>query len=187
MKLPEVAPVEEKPKLKPQAAEERTESERPGNRPENGPPQREQRWEQRQHDRGPRPNRHERPERSDRWDRPPPPRPERAPLDAREISEKAWQLFASELREEGVTFVDDGDAEKLTNRCFKLAEIFIRHRQRRAGQPSGPSFPEDRRRDEPRPQQSRPPQREHNREEPPTAEPAPEELKDLSEEAEGES
>ena len=121
--------------------------------------------DQRQYDRGPRPNRPERSERSDRWDRPPAPRPERPSFDLRELSDKAWQLFSAELREEGVTFVDDTDAEKLTNRCFKLAEIFIRQRQRRLSSVSGSSLPEERRRDEGRGLQSRPPQREHPQDE----------------------
>jgi hypothetical protein len=99
------------------------------------------------------------------------------PLDAREISDKAWQLFAAELREEGVTFVDDADAEKLTNRCFKLAEIFVRHRQRRVSQNPGAPFPEDRRREESRPPQSRPPNREF-----PQDERAPDEDGDLPQE-----
>ena len=121
--------------------------------------------DQRQYDRGPRPNRPERSERPDRWDRPPAPRPERPSFDLRELSDKAWQLFSAELREEGVTFVDDTDAEKLTNRCFKLAEIFIRQRQRRLSSVSGSSLPEERRRDEGRGPQSRPPQREHPQDE----------------------
>jgi len=130
----------------------RREPQRDSNRDPNRDSHRDSRFQ----DRGPRPNRHERPERSDRWERPPPPRQDRMPLDVREISDKAWQLFAAELREEGVTFVDDGDAEKLTNRCFKLAEIFVRHRQRRTSQHSGAPFPEDRRREEVRPPQVRP-------------------------------
>lgn len=110
--------------------------------------------DQRQYDRGPRPNRPERSERQDRWERPSAPRPERPQFDLRELSDKAWQLFSAELREEGVTFVDDTDAEKLTNRCFRLAEIFIRQRQRRLSSATGQSSPEDRRRDEPRSSQS---------------------------------
>jgi hypothetical protein len=46
----------------------------------------------------------------------------------------AWQLFFGELREEGLALIDDSDAEKLTNRCFKLAEVFLRTRQRRLNQ-----------------------------------------------------
>lgn len=117
-------------------------------------------------DRGPRPNRTERSDRADRWDRPPAPRPERPSFDLRELSDKAWQLFSAELREEGVTFVDDTDAEKLTNRCFKLAEVFIRQRQRRLSSAPGSSSPEERRRDEPRPTQSQPSRQELPAEEP---------------------
>lgn len=66
-----------------------------------------------------------------------------------------------------MTFVDDGDAEKLTNRCFKLAEIFIRQRQRRSGANSGPSSPEERRRDDSRMAQAQPVKQEPQTEESP--------------------
>lgn len=174
--VPEVIVAEELPESRGQAVGSNYEGERRGSRSENMPtlqrdPRREDpRRDQRPHDRGPRPNRHERSDRPDRWDRPPPPRPERMPLDLRELSDKAWLLFSAELREEGVTFVDDVDAEKLTNRCFKLAEIFVRHRQRRLSQGSGGAFPEDRRRDEGRGQPSRPPQREYSQDDRPTDE-----------------
>lgn len=124
--------------------------------------------DQRQHDCGPRPNRPERSERPDRWDRTSAPRPERSSFDLREVSDKAWQLFSAELREEGVTFVDDTDAEKLTNRCFKLAEIFIRQRQRRLSSVSGSSLPEERRRDEGRSTQAQPARQEAPTEDRPT-------------------
>jgi hypothetical protein len=64
--------------------------------------------------------------------------------------------------------VDDTDAEKLTNRCFKLAEIFIRQRQRRLSSVSGSSLPEERRRDEGRSTQSQPARQEVPTEERPT-------------------
>ena len=138
------------------------------------PHDRDQRPYDRDRDRGPRPNRPERSDRPDRWDRPPAPRPERPSFDLRELSDKAWQLFSAELREEGVTFVDDTDAEKLTNRCFKLAEIFIRQRQRRLSSVSGSSLPEERRRDESRSTQPQPARQELPAEER-TAEPSNEE------------
>jgi hypothetical protein len=79
-------------------------------------------------------------------------------IDFRELSEKAWQLFAGELREEGIELINDGDAEKLTHRCLRLAEIFLRTRQRRITQlqQGTGSPPEERRRDEPRSQPHRP-------------------------------
>lgn len=119
-------------------------------------PRREPR-EARPHERGPRPDprppRHERPEsrvpqghgRPERFERTE--RPDRTPLDPRELSEKAWQLFFGELREEGLALIDETDAEKLSNRCFKLAEIFMRQRQRRINQltSTGTTVTDDRR------------------------------------------
>jgi hypothetical protein len=56
-------------------------------------------------------------------------------------------LFFGELREEGLALIDETDAEKLSNRCFKVAEIFMRQRQRRINQLSstGTTLHEDRR------------------------------------------
>ncbi|MFN0129338.1 MAG: hypothetical protein ACKV19_21950 [Verrucomicrobiales bacterium] len=119
-------------------------------------PRREPR-EPRPHERVPRPDprppRHERPEsrgpqgqgRPERFERPE--RLDRTPLDPRELSEKAWQLFFGELREEGLALIDETDAEKLSNRCFKLAEIFMRQRQRRINQltSTGTTVTDDRR------------------------------------------
>lgn len=109
--------------------------------------------------REPRPDRPPRPPRPD--NRPPqrsdirPPRHERSerlPLDPRELSDKAWQLFFGELREEGLALVDEADAERLSVRCFKLAETFLRTRHRRFSQPTiiVSGAPDDRR-NEPRP------------------------------------
>ena len=83
---------------------------------------------------------------------------DRPSFDPRELADKAWTLFSNELREEGVTFVDDSDAEKLIHRCFRLAEIFIRQRQRRQHSPStGPQTDDrDRRREEPQPPEEEP-------------------------------
>jgi hypothetical protein len=107
----------------------------------------------------PRPPRHERPDprghqRPERFERPE--RMDRSPLDTRELSEKAWQLFFGELREEGLALIDETDAEKLSNRCFKLAEIFMRQRQRRINQlaSTGTTMHEERR---PAPVEPRPP------------------------------
>ncbi len=75
-------------------------------------------------------------------------------MDPRELSEKAWQLFFGELREEGLALIDEADAERLSVRCFKLAETFLRTRHRRFAQPVlTVGGPEDRRPDqrEPRP------------------------------------
>ena len=73
-------------------------------------------------------------------------------LDPNELSDMAWQLFFGELREEGLALVDDAEAEKLTNRCFKLTEIFLRTRQRRLNQlfGGGTMMTEERQRDEAR-------------------------------------
>jgi hypothetical protein len=51
------------------------------------------------------------------------------------------------LREEGLALIDETDAEKLSNRCFKLAEIFMRQRQRRINQltSTGTTVTDDRR------------------------------------------
>jgi hypothetical protein len=92
-----------------------------------------------------------------------PPRGDRY-LDIRELSEKAWQLFAGELREEGIELIDEHEAERLTSRCFRLAEVFMRTRARRINQlqHSGTTAADDRRREEqkPKPQPiERPPAR----------------------------
>jgi hypothetical protein len=65
-------------------------------------------------------------------------------------------LFFGELREEGLALIDETDAEKLSNRCFKLAEIFMRQRQRRINQlaSTGTTLHDDRR---PAPQEPRTP------------------------------
>jgi len=80
-------------------------------------------------------------------------------MDPRELSDKAWQLFFGELREEGLALIDETDAEKLSNRCFKLAEIFIRQRQRRLNQlaSTGTTLAEDRRSVAPEPRAPLPP------------------------------
>lgn len=110
----------------------------------------------------PRPPRHERPDprghqRPERFERPE--RIDRTPLDTRELSEKAWQLFFGELREEGLALIDETDAEKLSNRCFKLAEIFMRQRQRRLNQlaGTGTTLHEERRPAPPEPRAPQPP------------------------------
>ncbi|MGI8601392.1 MAG: hypothetical protein ACR2OZ_00160 [Verrucomicrobiales bacterium] len=101
--------------------------------------------------------RHEREQRYGHRDQRPEPSQHRVErqLDGRELSDRAWQLFAGELREEGIELVDDSEAEKLSNRCFRLAEIFLRTRQRRLNQLQQGGGYEDRRREEWRPQQKR--------------------------------
>jgi hypothetical protein len=111
-------------------------------------------------DREPRPVRDAKSGRGTRHDQRPEarqPRPDRM-IDARELSEKAWQLFAGEVREEGIELINDSDAEKLTHRCLRLAEIFLRTRQRRITQIQQgiSSPPDDRRRDESRSPSHRP-------------------------------
>ena len=39
---------------------------------------------------------------------------------------KAWHIYSTEICEEGIRFVDDGDAQRLVKRSFRLAEIFLR-------------------------------------------------------------
>jgi hypothetical protein len=97
----------------------------------------------------PRPFHRPEPTRDSRPERSPPPRGDRY-LDVRELSEKAWQLFAGELREEGIELIDEHDAERLTSRCFRLAEVFMRTRARRINQlqHSGTMAGEERRREE---------------------------------------
>jgi hypothetical protein len=68
-------------------------------------------------------------------------------------------LFFGELREEGLALIDETDAEKLSNRCFKLAEIFMRQRQRRINQlaSTGTTLHDDRRPAPPEPRTPPPP------------------------------
>jgi len=63
------------------------------------------------------------------------------------------------LREEGLALIDETDAEKLSNRCFKLAEIFMRQRQRRINQlaSTGTTLHDDRRPAAPEPRTPPPP------------------------------
>jgi hypothetical protein len=46
---------------------------------------------------------------------------------------KAWHIYSTEICEEGIRFVDDGDAQKLVKRSFRLAEIFLRAQPRAGG------------------------------------------------------
>jgi hypothetical protein len=68
-------------------------------------------------------------------------------------------LFFGELREEGLALIDETDAEKLSNRCFKLAEIFMRQRQRRINQlaSTGTTLNDERRPPVPEPRAPLPP------------------------------
>jgi hypothetical protein len=81
-----------------------------------------------------RPQRPERPERTERE------KVERAEqraervAEATEVAEKAWKLYSGEIEEEGIELIDDSDAEKLAQRCFKIAEIFVKTRIRRLNQ-----------------------------------------------------
>ncbi len=64
--------------------------------------------------------------------RPSPPPSPRRKVDPDLLAKKAWKIFLSEVSEEGVALIGDNDAKELSRRCFRLAEIFLDERARRA-------------------------------------------------------
>jgi hypothetical protein len=57
------------------------------------------------------------------------------PLDLEELKAKAWKIYATEICEEGLRFVDESDAAKLVRRSFKMAEIFMKFEQQQVRAP----------------------------------------------------
>jgi tyrosine-protein phosphatase YwqE len=56
-------------------------------------------------------------------------------LDLEELKAKAWKIYATEICEEGLRFVDESDAAKLVRRSFKMAEIFMKFEQQQVRAP----------------------------------------------------
>lgn len=52
-------------------------------------------------------------------------------LDPEQLAKKAWKIFLSEVSEEGLALINDNDARQLSQRSFKLAEIFLEEAARR--------------------------------------------------------
>jgi len=49
----------------------------------------------------------------------------RAKHNSEALAKKAWKIYLAEISEEGVALVADQDAQELSKRCFRLAEIFL--------------------------------------------------------------
>ncbi len=65
---------------------------------------------------------------------PAPPRPNHPPrikFDTEIVAKLAWKIYLSEVSEEGVALIGDGDAKDLARRCFRLSEIFMEEQFRR--------------------------------------------------------
>lgn len=55
-----------------------------------------------------------------------------APIDAKELSKKAWKVFLSEVSEEGLALIGDKEGRELAKRSFKIAELFLEEQGRRS-------------------------------------------------------
>jgi len=57
----------------------------------------------------------------------------RVTVNNEELRSKAWQVYLAELAEEGVTMFDRGNAQKLAEHSFLLAEVFLAVQERKTG------------------------------------------------------
>lgn len=52
--------------------------------------------------------------------------------DPGDVAQCAWKIYLSEIREEGVSLMDDKSAKELARRCFELATIFLDEEQKQS-------------------------------------------------------